>query len=324
MTSDQPRHPLADPQLIEITEVIAMGRSRRRKAIPKTRVKSIPARESARRAARRRMLRELAQKPLSWLAAIGGAMVIAAATAFGTGYGQHLFDATSSRHMYTGLPVMIDSVTSDNDQSSGTYMFAGPLILTARALTYLNTLSPSDPRYDSWFTSRGGAPSFNSIIKLVVEGNRPYSVQIIDMGVLDHCGRPLTGTVFYNLPNGGTVGDLGINFDLDEARPFPQNGLAAGSYFSSHSVFLNQGEHQVFTVVSGTSSHYCTYELTLTVVDGTKTLTETVTDHGQPFRVTAGLPFSQYKVLYLGGQQAGQSAPFIRKNPSAYKGNSPA
>jgi len=152
------------------------------------------------------------------------------------------------------------------------------------------------------------------VVKLVVQGNSPHPVQIVDMGIIEHCTRPLDGSLFSNGANGGTVSELAVVFNLDLPLPVPVNGLMAGSYFSAHAVSLKEGETEIFKVVSDTT-RFCSYKLKLTVVDGAKTVTEVASDHGQPFRVTGMVPISHYKAVYIGGKLPSVAAPFVRETP---------
>lgn len=263
------------------------------------------------------------KRPLVWVGGVATALAVGAAAAFGTGLGQSLFSAvqdapgSTSAAVVSGPPVVIDSVDS-SDRSDFSYVFPQGLILSPPQLESLNRLTPDDPQYDSWFSSRGGVVSSPAVLKLVVEGNRPHAVLIIDMGIIDHCAAALNGTLFSNGANGGSVGDLGVRFDLNLARPVPVNGIAGGNYFAAHSISLQKNEQAIFQIVSN-SFRYCQYRIILTVVDDTKTLTEVVSDNGQPFQVSGRIPESQYKALYVGGTLPGTAAPFVRENPATGK-----
>lgn len=257
-------------------------------------------------------------------AAVAGAVVAVVLTAaitngFGLLEGAKASGTESSAPVkYRGLPVRIDlAMLDESRRTTESYVFPQKLVLTASELQKLNQLSPG-PLYDNWFHSRGGVDPDVSVVKLVVEGNRPYHVQVVDMGISDRCGPPLAGTLFSNAPSGGIEAVPGIDFSLDLPRPFPQNGDLTGSWFQQHTVNLGPGESQTLKVVSS-STRYCAYSITLTVVDGTNTVTETVTDHGQPFQVSGLLQApNRYQALYVGGTKAGVFAPFVRKDPSQY------
>lgn len=140
------------------------------------------------------------------------------------------------------------------------------------------------------------------------------------MGIIEHCTRPLDGSLFSNGGNGGTVSELAVVFDLDLPLPVPVNGLMGGNYFSAHAVSLKKGEPEIFKVVSDTA-RYCEFKIKLTVIDGVRTVTEVASDHGQPFRVTGVMPRSRYKAVYIGGRLPGTTAPFVRESPVTAKLN---
>jgi hypothetical protein len=286
--------------------------------------RSAAARQAAKRSqSKAQAPRAWWKQPLVWIGSLVTALAAAAAAAFGSGLGTSLFSAAHSTSSgaavaaITGPPVLIDSVSQDPDQQSFSYVLPQRLILSGAQLQSLNRLSPNDPAYSAWFTSRGGVQPEPAVLKLVVEGNRAHPVLIIDMGITDTCTSPPSGTYFANGSNGGSVDSLAVVFDLDLAHPVPGNGQLVGSYFSSHSVSLGQGEQEVFKVVVD-STRYCRYQITLTVVDGTKTETEVVSDHGQPFKVSGLLAPGQYQALYVGGG-LGTTGPFTRRDPATGK-----
>src|SRR5690349_21076532 len=110
------------------------------------------------------------RRPVAWLASLGTAVLvgvlvnvlstqaqrIAPSPASGTaGQTQPSIAGTSASApgTHSGAPVRIDSVTIDNSVSTGIYIFPKALVLSAGELKSLNSLSLTDPRYDSWFTS---------------------------------------------------------------------------------------------------------------------------------------------------------------------------
>jgi hypothetical protein len=92
-------------------------------------------------------------------------------------------------------------------------------------------------------------------------------------------------------------------------------------------VALNHDEQFTFDILATTALHYCQFSLKMTVVDGTRTVTETLNNHGKPFQVTATIgpsqnpDFSRYSVVYLGGTDSqngkwSQLDPATAANPS--------
>ena len=135
----------------------------------------------------------------------------------------------------------------------------------------------------------------------------------------EQCASPLRGTIFYS-PSAGADPVTQLNMDLDNPgipasyqETYQVNGVtegkAAADYFGHNTVSLGNGEQFTFDIHASTATHYCRFSLAMTVVDGTKTVTENVDDHGVPFQVTAvyGIKkdlvpsFSRYSAVYLGG-----------------------
>lgn len=247
-------------------------------------------------------------------ATVVAALITAAFTTHGFGFmDPHLRQSAK----VDGLPVRIDSVTLDtaNRPTLG-FVFARPLVLTPPQLVVLNSLSPNNPRYTSWFTSRGGVAPYENYVKLVVEGNRPYPVRVIYMRVNAKCTQPLQGTYFLNSPAGGPGSNLNFEFNLDSPVPTPQLQYMGGDYFKTHTVLLRKGESATLEIGSRTTRHYCSYTLQMSVVDGDKTVVENVSYHGHPFQVSASS--ARYKLLYVGGRLPGETAPFVRRNPARF------
>ena len=279
-----------------------------------------------------------------WVGSVGTALVIAIATTIGTGIGLDLLSVIT-RHAsgppsggppatpssgppakpFGGPPVKIDAVTlGRNAAQGGTYVFPQRRGLSALQLQALNQLNPSQPEYDTWFRSKGGVDPDWSSIKLVIEGNRTHPVQLIGIRAIKRCRKPLNGTLFYSPPAGAQY-TIGIGFNLDSVTSIAQNAkgyLFSGDYFATHTISLAHGEVQTLQILAHTTKQYCEYTLELTVVDGESQATETITNHGQPFRVTAtNVPFSYYKALYVGGVAAGATNfNFVSKNPATYRG----
>jgi hypothetical protein len=271
------------------------------------------------------------RRPYVWLGTLGTALVVAVVTAFGTGIGQHLFTSVIERHPISGPPIKIDSVILEwTERQAGTYVFAEKRVFSPAELQRLSELDPSQPEYANWFRSRGAVNPYSSNIKIVIEGNRPHPVQLAGIRALKRCQRPLNGTLFYS-PMEGAYNDIGIGFSLHSvtsiARDYRNNKLS-GDYFAEHTISLKRGEAQALQIVALPGKQYCEYTLQLTVINGSATTTETVTDHGQPFRVSAIVTHSRqggsnalsyYRALYVGGLAPGSiHGGFTRKDPATY------
>jgi hypothetical protein len=112
---------------------------------------------------------------------------------------------------------------------------------------------------------------------------------------------------------------------------------SGANYFEHFTVSLRNSEQFTFLVNAYTTKQYCEFTLRMTVLDGGRTLAETVSDDGKPFQVTtvynenslnAGA-FAQYRDLYVGGvataglKGSGQNRfgnpLWLRANPATYK-----
>jgi hypothetical protein len=242
-------------------------------------------------------------------------VILAAALTNGFGLITGRSSSAAARGEPAGPPVRIDYITQE-PSPSGYYSFSRSLMLTTGQLQSLNSLTTGSG-YDSWFQSRGAVDVGASVLKIVLQGNRTFPVQVINMSAVKNCTSPYRGTLFENSPSGGAVDDLGVALNLDVPDPFPQDGLMAGNYFNAHTVSLDPGESQTVVVVVNSATLTCSYTLTLTVVANTKSMTETITNHGRPFQIAGLLGLCKYKVLYIGGTTPGVIAPFKRQNPAS-------
>ncbi len=157
----------------------------------------------------------------------------------------------------------------------------------------------------------------------------------MDIRTVKQCGRPLDGTLFYNPPGGASDEIIRLYFDLDKPRPRAQmlKGFdPKGDYFSLRTVSLKRDEDMVFLIYAATSKHSCSFSLALDVLADGRQRTVTVTNHGQPFRVTAlytkkdkdgdaDVDVEKYRVLYVAGNGdfSGKHAGMWRRwDPSEY------
>jgi hypothetical protein len=221
-----------------------------------------------------------------------------------------------------GAPVKIDSVTVMRTAvQAGTYLFRQPVLLSQQDLASLNRLQDGTPGYDAWFRSRGGVDPSPSSIQLVVEGNASQAAHITDIALIKNCHPPLTGTLFLS-PTAGENGSILLNFNLDSARTLAQapNGL---DYFANFTISLKPGEVQVLQVNVNTSHYYCQFTMQMTVLVGSRQTVETITNAGQPFRVSALAATKDYHALYVGGVATPHGYPagdFVPENPATYQG----
>jgi hypothetical protein len=223
------------------------------------------------------------------------------------GLQQHL-----SRQSRSGSPVHVAFQSVErNDLQGNTWVFPQRIDLTDSELVHLNETRQdrTGTAYKEWARSHGGVDPNVSILKLVLEGNRNHTVRVVDLRTIAKCQAPLDGTILYSPPAGADTTEA-IGFDLDSTSPVAQHfdgRSLSGNYFIDKTIGLRPDEQQTVVIYSMSKNHYCEYSLALTVLDDGKTTTQTITNHGEPFRVTATLPRTKeapvgsYRSGYMGG-----------------------
>jgi hypothetical protein len=284
------------------------------------------------------------KRPITWVAGVVGALVLAIATALGTGIGNSLLAAAKGHRTPTGPPVAIESVSSIQPYQDYSYVFPGKLILASSQLASVNKeLGTSMSAYSHWFAEHSGVIANKGVIGITVRGNAIGRVTITDMQVVKHCAPPLTGgTLFYSPSTGaGPFTTDQIGFDLGQQVSVGQYIPAVGShpfspggnFFAKKVITLKPGEPQTLSAYITAENEYCRFVFQLhAATPNGKPVAEIITDHGKPFQITTdgqegvmGMPttmsFSSYGVVYAGGvadRQTGHA--FIRVDPSTYHG----
>jgi hypothetical protein len=224
----------------------------------------------------------------------------------------------SQRH-YVGPPIKIDRVIDERDSMGDTWVFADALHLSSPVLASINAplkierergfLGNLNP-YDYWAIDNGGVDPAPAMTRIVLEGNRSDTVEILGIQANARCERPLNGTIFYSPPAGvNPVASMGFNLDVPDpiARKVTSGYVLSGPYFATTTISLAPGEHQVIDMVAVTRNHFCHYTLTLKILDGGKISTEMLDDGGKQFEVSAlykggsSSIFSHYRSVYIGG-----------------------
>jgi hypothetical protein len=214
-----------------------------------------------------------------------------------------------------GSPVKIDSVKVLRVGSQGgTFVFKSAFVPSRSELASLNRLQGDTPEYAAWFKDRGGVDPFSSNVQIVVEGNANRTAWITNITVVKSCEAPLAGSLFSSEPaGGGPPPSLSVNFNLDSPQPIAET-VGDKTYFSTYTIPLNPGQVRVIEVTASTLHYYCRYSLQLTVLTGSHSITEDVTNNGRPFEVTGLIPAARYRVLYAGGIDSPRPPRFVRES----------
>jgi hypothetical protein len=264
----------------------------------------------------------------SWLKKLASGVAVGVIVGVIVGW---ILQLGSQRH-YDGPPVKIDQVIDERDGElqGATWVFADALHLSTPALASINgplkferEHGVQDPNpFDLWALANGGVDPGLAINRVVLEGNRSGTVEILGIRANAQCQQPLNGTIFYS-PTAGADPVAMMGFDLDSPDPtaYKASGgfVSSQPYFETTTISLAPGEHQVINMVAVTHRHFCRYTFTITVLDGDKMSTETLDDDGKPFEVSAlleggGSLLTHYRSVYIGGV-ATSNGLFTRVSP---------
>lgn len=270
----------------------------------------------------------LIRKPIVWAGGLVVAVITATMVNLLTGQLQKTVGDLSDK--YGGGPaVKVLSVAVQRTAGQGgTYVFQEKVDLTASEFQSLNEAAQSE-RGGDWLRRRGGIDPRVSSVQLVLEGNRSHQVRITQMRALSRCEAPATGTIFDSPPAGRDT-TIHVGFDLDSSDPTAQYQNETGSwlpgYFMNYTVSMTQGEQVVLHILARTSMHYCEFRLGMDVLDGEKTVTQTIDNAGKPFTVSALLTqngevvLSGYQAVYFGGVlNPSPTAAWVREDPRTAK-----
>jgi hypothetical protein len=190
-------------------------------------------------------------------------------------------------------------------QELGVWSFPGFFVLPKNAPNVNDTAAVVQ-----YMKAHGGYPA-SSVTQLVVQNTRNYPIRILDMQVVKNCQQPLTGTLFYNPPQGADL-SIEVGFDLDSTDPEAKltrgPGITASlpDYFSRYTVSISPGAQEVFDIRSVTTKYSCTFRYEVTVLDGQHEVQQLIGDGNQPFRISAvvgtsaTIPFAKYRLVYIG------------------------
>lgn len=262
-----------------------------------------------------------------WQVGIGSLILgipIALLTAHLSGGNSPSTSSPSASYSPTGsAPVQINSVQVIPSVQSRGMVLPEVIRLSKAQFAQLNQMDRTNwDAYSQIISNEGGVRLGISQVEIAVTGNAPQSARITGINVVDRsCRPPLTGTLFNTGGGQGEGPTIPANFNLDIPDPVALTPSGVG-FFAGHTITLNPGEKQTLVIGSVTENYYCQYELQLSVLVGSRTTMETVTDHGKRFQALAAAPFSRYGAIYVGGSLNTSSnyGAFVPENPATYKG----
>ena len=207
-----------------------------------------------------------------------------------------------------------------------TVAFPGKLILSK---AQLGLLKPGS--FPAYLYALGGYPVFLDT-QLVVQNERDYPIQILNMSVVKSCHAPLAGTLFYEPPQ-GAIESVQVGFNLDSAdteakvAKGPSVEVPPTDYFSKYTVSIKPHGKQVFNISAYTARYSCAFRYRFVILDGEKKTFQIIGNGNAPFKVDAMLlgtgrnPFSSYAAAYVVGNFgiAGDLSGFTRVDPKSFK-----
>ncbi|MEO3859561.1 hypothetical protein [Acrocarpospora sp. B8E8] len=183
-------------------------------------------------------------------------------------------------------------ILKDVKPVDNTYVFAGKYRADKDTLKKINSLAKSDdPDALAEYMRSLGAVDVDALgTQIVLENAGKTKVRIMGMRVVKECGPPLSGTIFFSIPQGDQLSTT-IGYNLDEtapvARSIDENDRWGKAYFATHTVLLEPGEQKVFEIKAKTEEYYCEYRFVMKTLRDRITHEELVDNNGKPFRISA-------------------------------------
>lgn len=277
-------------------------------------------------------------RALAWIGSIVTSAIVAFIAAFGTVLGTNAASPAATPAPPTGDPVQVTVGNVGGDDSS--MALPKPVTLSVKQLVHLGAENdgPGSASY-AWFSAHDAAFVSQANIQLVVQGNRHSLARIINIHPMERCSAPLNGTMFFAPGQSGQDSSAHLYLNLDNPQlpasyTLPSSYEKHPNYFGQYSISLGFGDQFTFQIAVSTLRQYCEFTLDVVVLDDGKTVVESVSNHGKPFRITSfpatgsngKVSFSRYRDLYLGGaaipdgvdHNADGAASWIRGNPNTF------
>lgn len=188
----------------------------------------------------------------------------------------------------------------------GTWVAERPIALSAADNARLSGEARADlVRYEQSMKHLGAVHAEVSDTRVILRGEWPEPVRITDLRPIVSCHPIVAGTYFYS-PSAGAEGGVRLGLDLDDQRPSARTVNDAGQfgdpYFNTKTYTLKKDEEAVFNITAIAKKAACAYRLEFQLLVGERTTTQTVDDHGQPFRISGiAKDVHSYQKIYVGG-----------------------
>jgi len=223
----------------------------------------------------------------------------------------------------SGPPVIVEDVSA-GEWDYGSWVYPKALMLKTAQLAALKAMPTGSVRVNqAWIT-------------LTIAGNSAAPATINNISIVKHCQAPLArgATLFYVPPGAGSLSTSPVYFNLDNQILLGQylskeTGHLYSNFFAKQVVTLKYHEPWTFAIFVTTNDHYCQFSFQLSVATIKGPVSETVSDHGRLFSLTADsetmsgtnhVPFSSYAVIYAPTYDSQGNSHLIRVNPATYHG----
>jgi hypothetical protein len=247
------------------------------------------------------------RRPVVWLGGVLGALILAAATAFGTGVGQTLWSSATAPPAPHGPPVKLEAVSPLEFYEFKSYVLPTKLVLTAGQLAAMNAeVGISSTGYVNWFRRRGGVLAVDGLVAVTIVSNSDSPVTIKEIDVVKRCQAPLHGTLFNYVLGAGAPSVPQVTFNLDQLvavgqygpPPGPGYPAAGGNFFAKKVVTVGPRERPQTLDLFVQSSHYCQFTFQMKVATPKGMITENISNDGRPFRITGGTNLALFGAVY--------------------------
>lgn len=248
------------------------------------------------------------RRPVIWLGGVASALVIAAATAIGTGIGSTVWSKATAPGAPVGPPVRIEAVSPLQFGTHASYVLPQKLILTTAELASMNIETGiSTAGYVTWFQRRGAVQAGEGIISITIASNSSSAVTIKQLSVIKRCQGPLQGTLFDDFLGAGPQTTPEIAFNLDQQVSIgqfapaagPDQPKAGGNFFEKEIITVSPQEPPQTLILHAYTNHrFCQFTFQMQVATPHGIATESITNNGMPFQLTSLESDSFFKAVY--------------------------
>lgn len=228
-----------------------------------------------------------------WIAGVVLGAVGLIITSFLTGIPAQFFDEAAVKDkLRSGPDLRINAEIVALDDEGGPSLVL-PRSYQASTQVQQQAAQPGEgPSVVPLLRAADGANLEKLTVQLVVEGRRNQEIRILNIHpIIITRAAPLDGTLFF-LPPQGNQPTLQMATNLDAPIPIISTVDTKGhpthdAYFEKNSISLRDTEQQTLNIRATSARFAVTFTLRIDYSIGGRQESQTVTDHGHPFHVSA-------------------------------------